>query len=80
MKCPHCGRDIADKLVMSHAARIAGKRSHHEQIKVKEIGQMEEEEVIVQEEKKEKRNRRWIKITAAAAAAVVTAIVVILRR
>ncbi len=27
MKCPHCGKDIADNTVVSHAAKIIGKRS-----------------------------------------------------
>lgn len=27
MKCPHCNKDIADKLVLQEAARISGRRS-----------------------------------------------------
>jgi hypothetical protein len=27
MKCPHCGKDIKEELIMSEAARISGRRS-----------------------------------------------------
>lgn len=30
MKCPHCGKDIADNLVVSEAARIHGRRSRRQ--------------------------------------------------